>query len=734
MRYIYFLMFFMVSSALYGHDRDSLLLQIGQLPAEDVRNMHAKALLASELLTTDLDSTGLLLEQSKSLAEMHDHPVEQAAWLSFSGAYNWYRGNRDSALVNYRIVHGMDHPDITNRRAAAAVNLAALFRGRMQPDSTLYYFRLAQALFAEVGDSAGIAHANYSLADNYYRQDNYEMALKHALAAYEYRKSQQDTFQLIYDYQRLGIIYDRLKEYDKSLAHYEKGLDLIEQTTSHPAISSYYNNLSILMAWGVGDLEQAEYYLRKAIELGEEIEDTRSLFVYYSNLGKIYSSKGDHHQALIYHEKANTFYQDDFIKEIVAGTLIAEGDAYMGLGEHEEAQRLFYSALEVAEKSDALLRMQEAHHSLFRSDSLQGNFSQAIYHLQQFHKLHNSIWEQERADRISELQIIHETAQMTTENKMLLESNKLKEVVIENQRRFLLVGSVTIILIVMLLLTILWSHRKLKKKNNELEDMHKRLLNKQYKIKEQNEELDKQKKDLEELNQTKDKFFSIIAHDLKGPFNALTGLLDIMLEDYDDLEEDQKKNMLNNLKKSSINAYDLTANLLEWAKLQMNRVQVAPETFSLKDQVDKVMYSLEFNIQKKQLKVLNEVPAMEITTDPNLVYSVLTNLISNAIKFTPGGGRIVVEARRMETRLVEVCVTDNGMGIKKDKQAGLFSLSSNYRKEGTDGEPGTGIGLLTTREFVHLLGGKIGVTSEENEGSSFCFTMVDHPVTKKAPV
>lgn len=192
--------------------------------------------------------------------------------------------------------------------------------------------------------------------------------------------------------------------------------------------------------------------------------------------------------------------------------------------------------------------------------------------------------------------------------------------------------------------------------------------------------------------------------------------------------------MLNNLKKSSINAYDLTANLLEWAKLQMNRVMVAPQTFSLKDRVDKVMYSLEFNIQKKQLEVLNAVPVMEITADPNLVQSALTNLISNAVKFTQHGGRIVVEARRIETRLVEVCVTDNGMGIKKDKQAGLFSLSSNYRKEGTEGEPGTGIGLLTTGEFVHLLGGTIEVTSEENEGSSFCFTLVDHPVTKKAPV
>ncbi len=721
-----FILFFIAPTMLSGHNQDSLLLQIERLPEDDVRNMHAKALLASELLTIDLDSTGLLLEQSKTLAEMHDHPVEQAAWLSFSGSYNWYRGNRDSALVNYRLVHGMDHPDITNRRAAAAVNMAALFRGRMQPDSTLYYYRLAQTLFEEVGDSAGIAHTNLSLSYNYYRHANYELALEHALDVHEYHKNQQDTFQLINTYQRLGLIFDRLTEYDKSLAQYKKGLELIELTSSHPAMASYYNKMSLLMAWGIGDVEQAEYYVRKAIELAEEREDTRALFSYYHNLGGFHSLKGDYHQALSYHEKANTYYNDDISKEIVSGSLTAEGDAYMGLGKHDEARRIFHEALALAEQDNALSRMQTAHHWLFRLDSLQGIFPQAISHLQESHKLHDSIWERERADRISELQIIHETAQIEAENKVLLESNRLKEAVIENQRRFLLVGGAAIFLIVLLLITILWSRRKLKKKNNELEDLHKRLMDKQFKIKQQNEELNKQKKELEELNRTKDKFFSIIAHDLKGPFNALTGLLDIMLEDYHDLDEGEKKEMLNNLKKTSINTYDLTANLLEWANLQMNRVKVAPQTFSLKDRVDRVMRTLGFNVQKKQLEVLNEVPAMEITTDPNLVHSVLTNLISNAVKFTPRGGRIVVEAKRIEAGLVEVCITDNGVGITKDKQAGLFALGSNYRKEGTEGEPGTGIGLLTTAEFVHLLGGTIEVTSEENEGSSFCFTLVDH--------
>ncbi len=714
------------SSFLHGHEKDSLLAQIAQLPEDDIGHLHAKTLLSHDYLIYNLDSTGILLRESSKLAEMHDYPVERADWLNISAAYNWYRGNRDSAIVNYRIIYSMDHPDITDTRAAAAVNLASLFRTRMQEDSTLYYFSMARTLFAEAGDSAGIAHTDYSLASKYYRQNKYHIALDYLLRAYEYRHSRQDTFDLIYDHNFLGSIYKSLRDDERTRHHYEKSLYLISYHPKHPVRSAVYNNLSSFMAWRIGDFEEALRYSQLAIDLATKNENLRDLYVFYNNHGKILSSLGKHQQALDYHQKAKAYYPDDIIDEIAAGVVAARGDAYMGLGNHMEARRLFQEAIEIAIKGKAAVRKKEAYYGLFKLDSIEGNYFQAIDHLQKVHSIHNEIWEEERTRHIAELHIIHETAQIEAENRMLQESNRLKEAVIENQRRLLLLGIATLLLLLLLLLTILWSRYKLKKKKNELEDLQKQLIKKQVKIIGQNKELDKQKHDLEDLNRTKDKFFSIIAHDLKGPFTALMGYLDMMLEDYHEMNDDEKQEVLNNLKKTSNNAYNLTVNLLEWANLQMNRIQVTPERFSLPDKVDQVLASLEFSIRKKELEVINKVPAIQPAADPYVLQSVLTNLINNALKFTPRGGCIIIEAQKLDIDTVEMCVIDNGIGIAKEQQDHLFDMASSYHHPGTEGETGTGLGLLTAKDFVELLGGTIKVSSELNEGSRFCFTFTDH--------
>ena len=710
---------------LFGHDRDSLLLQIEQLPENDIGRLHAKALLANALLRENLDTAGILLRESKALANKHDRHVERSDWLNFSGAYNWFRGKRDSAMVNYRIIYSMDHPDITDTRAAAAVNLASLFRMRMQEDSTLYYFSMARTLFAEVGDSAGIAHTDYSLASKYYRQNNFDMALDYALRSYEFRQAQQDTFDLIYSHLFLGNIYKNLRNNENAQKHIEKSLDLIELHPNHPARSSVYNSLSSFMAWRIGDYDEALLYNKMAIDLAKERERFEDLFAIYNNRGKILTSQEKYQQALDYHKQADAYFSDDIISEIVAGARNARGMAYKGLGDYQKARELFQEGLQLATSSKALSRMQDANQHLFKLDSLEGNYLQAIERIQEAHRLHNEIWEEERMNRISELRIIHETAQIEAENKMLQESNRLKEAVIDNQRRLLLLGIVTIFLILLLLITILWSRRKLKKKNDEMEDLHKRLIDKQFRITRQNKELDRQKRDLEELNDTKDKFFSIVAHDLKGPFTALMGYLDMLLEDYEKMDDDEKQEMLINLKKTSNNTYDLTVNLLEWASLQMNRIPVNPQTISLPTMVDQVIAALEFSIRKKELNVTNDVPAFQLSSDPDIIQSILTNLINNAIKFTPRSGKIVIEAHKLDTGEIEVCVIDNGIGIAKDKQADLFKIGSNYRNPGTEGETGTGIGLMTTKDFVNLLGGNISVSSEPGKGSRFCFTLPD---------
>ncbi len=235
--------------------------------------------------------------------------------------------------------------------------------------------------------------------------------------------------------------------------------------------------------------------------------------------------------------------------------------------------------------------------------------------------------------------------------------------------------------------------------------------------------LKRSEKKLRELNATKDKFFSIIAHDLKNPFNVILGFSELLYTGYERYGDDEKKNMIKNLHEASANTYKLLQNLLEWAKAQLGKITVKQEVFDLKNIADENFEVFSSVAKSKNIKIESDIPYKTLVkADKNMINTVVRNLISNAIKFTPEGGKIKISARILNGH-TEFCVADNGVGIKSEDIDKLFSISEQFRSVGTNNETGSGLGLILCKEFVEKNGGTIWVESEYKSGSKFRFIL-----------
>ena len=228
---------------------------------------------------------------------------------------------------------------------------------------------------------------------------------------------------------------------------------------------------------------------------------------------------------------------------------------------------------------------------------------------------------------------------------------------------------------------------------------------------------------LKQLNATKDKFFSIIAHDLKNPFITILGFTDLLLTDYSELNDEEKKYYIEEMKKSAEVSHNLLQNLLLWSRAQTGRIEFNPQKLELLQIVDKNILLLKATAEKKQIKLLRKIPPeLYINANEEMLNTVLRNLLTNAIKFSNNGGAASVNAIAKDNFL-EVSVVDSGIGMDQHTIENLFRLDATHSTNGTDNEAGTGLGLILCKEFVEKHGGKIWVESEPGKGSSFKFTL-----------
>jgi two-component system, sensor histidine kinase and response regulator len=228
---------------------------------------------------------------------------------------------------------------------------------------------------------------------------------------------------------------------------------------------------------------------------------------------------------------------------------------------------------------------------------------------------------------------------------------------------------------------------------------------------------------LKEINVTKDRFFSIIAHDLKNPFNGILGFSSILKEEANEMDVPTIQEYADMINRAALQVFRLLDNLLSWARLQQDQIPYNPTTLALKEIANEVISILEESANRKKISVKSIIPdSIMVNADAEMLKTIVRNLLSNAIKFTPSNGKIELSAYEDIVK-VEICVKDNGRGMNKENLGKLFKLDTSYSTRGTQEEEGTGLGLILCKEFVEKHGGTISAESELDKGSTFRFTL-----------
>jgi signal transduction histidine kinase len=241
-------------------------------------------------------------------------------------------------------------------------------------------------------------------------------------------------------------------------------------------------------------------------------------------------------------------------------------------------------------------------------------------------------------------------------------------------------------------------------------------------LEEKNRILTESEYKLDQINKTKDKFFSIIAHDLKNPLGGLVSLTELINKQYDDLDDESRKEMHQIMYTSAHQLNTLLENLLNWSRAQLGKMPYRPEVIDINEVIHSCFSLQKINANQKSITLENLIPAKTMVwADADMLSLLIRNLVSNALKFTPEGGNITIKQTSEFPTTIAVC--DTGVGMSQEDMAKLFRLDVKFSTTGTQNEPGTGLGLILCKECVERMNGTIRVNSTLGKGSCFIFTL-----------
>lgn len=543
----------------------------------------------------------------------------------------------------------------------------------------------------------------------------YSLALDHYFNILSIAVVPLCTLEIAYANNNIAEIYSRLEKYDKAIEFSQKALTIFKTVDNKKGIAYNYN-LNGTIFQNKKDWNKALLFFKAGLEIRLMINDIPGAASSLINIGDCYLELNLPDSALTNYNNGIEFYKK-------AG-FTNYGQSYIGLGKYystkknyKESIRYLEEAIRVGKLTKNPANIQKANDLLHLINFTLKDYKKA-YEIQTLARQEDdSLRKSDYMNKITTLEL-NQAFEKQVRKKEIEEfkKNALYESHLYKQRIFMY-GLVVILLVISVITLLFYRNNKYINRTNDL------LTQYNLKISQQKEAIQSQNEQLRELNATKDKFFSIIAHDLKNPFSGILGMSEHIISTWPKSSYEETVSLVKLIHDSSQNAYDLLENLLEWSKAQTGRIIFNPEHFMF-HQLLKDVNELLHNFSDQKKITLNYITEdnLKLYADQNMIQTVMRNLITNAIKFTEPEGKITVSAKH-EGDSVKITVSDTGVGISEINKEKLFSISEKITSLGTKKEKGTGLGLLLCKEFIEKHGGKIWVVSEPGKGSDFIFTI-----------
>lgn len=582
-----------------------------------------------------------------------------------------------------------------------------------QANKALKYIEESLSEGQQKGFEKELADAYRVKASIHWNLGNYTMATEYALKGLSIFESVQYPLGIANSYIILGNIYNKQGNTPFSVDYYKQALAIFSELGEQNRVSACLNNLATLLTQKQ-DYAAALVYLEQAIQINKKLNNAQSrnsLIHNFNNLGYLYYKQGTYDSALINLRHAYSLCEeigDDNAFVFLHETYLTYSYIYFEKKQYEISLDYAKKALASAEQTEHKLSKRDAYKQLTKIYSQQKNIQEAHRFGQLYIALNDSIFNEESIRQVAAMQAQYESAYKDKEIIRLQEKQIQQQTKIDRQKLISYLLGVSFFFIVVIAV-IFYRNQRTQKKINAI-------------LAGKNMEIERQRKALELLNATKDKFFSIIAHDLRSPLNSLKGFSNFLANYTEGMTTEEIKKIATDLNLSVNNTLDLTNNLLAWARLQMDKIDFSPAILDINEAIKGQVNLFEAAASLKNNKLtINLLPNLKVFADEDHLNFVLRNLIANAIKFTQNG-EIFVKTIQKEG-FIEIAIKDTGAGMDTTFMEKIFSVGHKSSTLGTAGEKGTGLGLPLCKEFVEKNGGNIWVNSTPKQGSTFFFTL-----------
>ncbi|MCA4896563.1 MAG: tetratricopeptide repeat-containing sensor histidine kinase [Cytophagales bacterium] len=647
-----------------------------------------------------VDSLNSLLNSAKN------DSTRVSILLQLSSEYQFIELAKSEELVDNALKIA-EAENLLPSRAEAYKGKASLESIKGDYTSAIKYNDLALSIFFQLKDSVSIAKCYNNLGTDYFGLGKFDESYFYHTQSYRLANTTGEKLQMAISLHNLGAVFKELGQYGKAFDYLKLSHKLSLEQKDLEAPAYYYSEVGdIFMRKNLFD--SALISLKRALVFCREVRLTINELepIILINIARTYLHKNDRALALKYYDSASVLFKKSENVFVLAKTDLGRGLVLMTEKKYKEAQALMEKSAATAHRLNARTLEVECYQNLSLLFEEIGDFKKSLYYFKRHQSVEDSLFNQGMQARLFQDQIRFETSSKEEQITALTKQEQLSKDQIRKQELVQNILVVTTALCGVLLLSVYRSgQRRIR--------INKLLL-------EHQDEIKKRSQELEQLNQVKDKFFSIISHDLRSPINALSGILDLMAKDQ--ISPTEFSTLNKELRLQFNHTKTLINNLLDWTLLQMDKLKIQVEKIDLHVLADnniKLLSSLHY----KKIKITNKVTPLSFALgDSNMINLVVRNLLTNAIKFSEAGDLIEVDAK-LDGENYIVSVKDSGVGISPEVQKILFEKTSGYSTRGTANEKGTGLGLILCKEFVERNGGKIWLESELGKGSRFFFTI-----------
>ncbi len=567
------------------------------------------------------------------------------------------------------------------------------------------YSRKAFEISKLIKYTRGEAEALHIIGISFTYGDNYYFALNYQEKAIQLAKKTNFKELLVRAYNAKGVCQSRLNNFKEALKEFNNALLVSKSLPDH-----YYEGAII---HNVGSLYEKQKKLDAAISFYDQsikinLKDSNQLWLQqnYFEKSSAFKQKGNFEEASKYAQLSLQKAREIQNPAALVNSFNQVASLFLNFDELDSARYYLNKALYISTQNELYKRKLETLKNISTLHFKDKEYIAAYYTEQNYNKLYDSIYNVNRYRELIEFKTYFDTDLKDRENNELKKRNMSYELTIQN-KNYLIFFVVAASLVGLFLTYLLYKSNLNKKRTNDV-------------LANQNLEINKQKQELEELNKMKNKFFSILSHDLRSPLLSLKGIINLFREGQ--LNEVEMKFLMNELDRNFENTSSLVDNLLTWARGQMSGETITKGKINLSQIFGENINLMKTQYRKKNITYFNHLGSHAVAfADLEMIKMVARNLLSNASKFTPNNGKIEIDSRRSITEIV-VKVSDNGIGMTANQINEMWQHKF-YTTMGLNNEKGSGLGVMLCKEFIEKNDGKLWVESEPGKGTSFFFSL-----------